>query len=196
MWHSDRMDCSRTVRFLSIGVASLIGLAACSSQTANPATGGAAPATTPASSPSANGQAGGADGACASRSISVSAQEEASSGAATRKVDLVVTNTGSAPCSLTGYPRVVFAANGAQIGPPVVESAGVAEATTVSLDPGASAVAQLLIIDPSALTSCKSQDFTQIWVSLAAEDDTIGVDFSGKTCSNTTNANVDPYRAR
>lgn len=33
-------------------------------------------------------------------------------------------------------------------------------------------------------------------MSLAAEDDTIGVDFSGKTCSNTTNANIDPYQAR
>ena len=192
MWHSDRMDCSRTVRFLGIGVAALIGLAACSPLTTNSASGGAAPAATPA----ANGQAAGAGGACASGSISVSAQEDPSSGAATRKVDLVVTNTGSAPCSLTGYPRVVFAASGVQIGPPVVESAGVAQATTVSLDPGASAVAKLLIIDPSALTSCKAEDFTEIWVSLAAEDDTIGVDFSGKTCSNTTNANIDPYQAR
>ena len=113
-----------------------------------------------------------------------------------RKVDLVVTNTGSAPCSLTGYPRVVFAASGVQIGRPVVESSRVAEATTVSLGPGASAVATLHIIDPSALTSCKEEDFTEIWVSLAAEDDTIGVDFSGKTCSNTTNANIDPYQAR
>ena len=192
MWHSDRMDCSRTVRFLGIGVAALIGLVACSPLTTNSASGGAAPAATPA----ANGQTAGAGGACASGSISVSAQEDASSGAATRKVDLVVTNTGSAPCSLTGYPRVVFAASGVQIGRPVVESAGVAEATTVSLGPGASAVAKLLIIDPSALTSCKAEDFTEIWVSLAAEDDTIGVDFSGKTCSNTTNANVDPYQAR
>ena len=57
-------------------------------------------------------------------------------------------------------------------------------------------MATLLIIDPSALTSCKEEDFTEIRVSLAAEDDTIGVDFSGKTCSNTTNANIDPYQAR
>lgn len=193
MWHSDRMDCSRTVRFLSIGVAALIGLAACSSQTTNPASGGAAPATAPAASPSANGQAG---GACASGSVSLSAQEDASSGATTRKVDLVITNTGTAPCSLTGYPHVVFAAGGTQIGPPVVESAGVAQATTVSLEPGASAVAKLLMIDPSALTSCQSEDFTEILVSLTAEGEAIGVDYSGKTCSNTTNANVDPYRAQ
>ena len=192
MWHSDRMDCSRTVRFLAIGVASLIGLAACSPLTPKPASGGAAPAATPA----ANGQAAEAGGPCASGSISVDAQEDASSGASTRKVDLVVTNTGSAPCSLTGYPGVVFAASGVQIGRPVVESSRVAEATTVSLGPGASAVATLHIIDPSALTSCKEEDFTEIWVSLAAEDDTIGVDFSGKTCSNTTNANIDPYQAR
>lgn len=60
---------------------------------------------------------------------------------------LVLTNTGTAPCTLTGYPGVSFVGdgNGTQLGAAAAREAGGVPVVTLTLAPSASAHSQLSI---------------------------------------------------
>jgi hypothetical protein len=60
---------------------------------------------------------------------------------------LVLTNKGSTPCTLTGYPGVSFVGNGngSQLGTAATRETGGIAITTLTLAPGAAAHAQLNI---------------------------------------------------
>jgi len=62
---------------------------------------------------------------------------------------LVLTNKGSTPCTVTGYPGVSFVGNGngTQLGAPAARDAGGIAITTLTLAPGAAAHAQLDIVN-------------------------------------------------
>lgn len=66
---------------------------------------------------------------------------------------VILTNTGSAECSLLGYPGVSFAdASGAQVGEPAEREVG--DGPVVTLAPGASAVAALKVTNPGVIDGC------------------------------------------
>jgi len=69
--------------------------------------------------------------------------------AGTTYYHLELTNTGSKPCTLYGYPGVSFVAGaaGAQVGAAAEHATGVQPVATVTLDPGAFSVATLGIVD-------------------------------------------------
>ncbi len=101
-----------------------------------------APASTvPAASSPAAGSA--SPEKCATGNLSITLT--GTQGAAGSTVsDLVFTNRGSAPCTMTGYPGVslVAGAGGSQVGAPAARSA-VAAVSTITLQPGKAAAAEL-----------------------------------------------------
>lgn len=93
-------------------------------------------------------------GPCATGSLSAEVTPAEGGGAAGSVYwDVVLTNTGSAECTVTGFPGVSFTdASGAQVGEPAEREA--AEGVTVALAPGASAVAPLRVTSPGIIGGC------------------------------------------
>lgn len=155
---------------VSAGVALLVtgALAGCSSGgdttptatatrtvTATPSAGQAAatPTPTPSATPSASGSGSGsaAPVRCATADLAGSIEPGSGGAAGSTIVHLALRNTGSATCTLQGWPGVSFVGggNGTQIGAAATEDQG-GPHTTVTLAAGQTAVAPLKIANGEA----------------------------------------------
>lgn len=108
--------------------------------------------STSASTTSASPPAGGTTGPCATGQLQLTlGQGQGSAGSFDTPV--ILTNTGGASCSLTGYPGVSYVSgSGAQIGPSAAEATSPATRTVV-LPPGSAASADLHQPDPGDYSS-------------------------------------------
>ncbi len=125
--------------------------------TATPAAGGSAPSSAPSSTPSTSatqgaGQAGSGAASgpdrCATAALAGSIEAGSGGAAGSTYVHLVLRNTGSTTCTLQGWPGVSFVGDtdGTQIGNAASEDRS-SPHPTVTLAPGASAVAPLRVTD-------------------------------------------------
>lgn len=106
--------------------------------TQSPSGGGPTSSATASATASANAAA---SGACTSGQLTV-ALRDAEVGAGQYNAEIVFTNTGSTPCTLTGYPGVSYVkAAGVQAGPAATRAGG--SYSPVKLAPHATASAQL-----------------------------------------------------
>ncbi len=155
-------------------------LAACGSATPAPSGGrtsvsaaptSASPSGTPASSAPAPASPGpsAAAAACTSAGLSVTVdtrQGGAAAGSTYYPIDF--TNTGSAACTLLGYPGVSFVTSrsgghGAEIGAPASRNSG-APAATVTLPPGGDAHAVLQVVDAGNYAASACHPVTAHWL--------------------------------
>ncbi|WP_270264310.1 DUF4232 domain-containing protein [Kocuria marina] len=97
---------------------------------------------------------------------------------------LTLTNNGSAPCTLSGYPGVSFVdANGAPVGAPASRDAS--GAGTVTLQPGASASAGVRITQPGAIGQvCNPHQAAGVRVYPPGSYESLVVAYSGQACGN------------
>lgn len=104
-----------------------------------------APAT--ASSQPASGSSAPATRPCPTSRLRATVTAGAGAGAGHAYPYLVLTNTGTDPCTLTGYPGVSFVGggNGTQLGAAATREAGGVPLTTLTLAPSASAHSQLSV---------------------------------------------------
>ena len=86
-------------------------------------------------------------GACLASQLTATLGGGAGGSAGHQNPYLVLTNKGSTPCTLKGYPGVSFVGNGngTQLGAAATRDAGGIAVTTVTVAPGASAHSQLSI---------------------------------------------------
>ena len=97
---------------------------------------------------------------------------------------LTLTNTGSAPCTLSGYPGVSFVdANGAPVGAPASRDA--AGAGTVTLQPGTSASSGVRITQPGVIGQvCNPHQAAGVRVYPPGSYESLVVPYSGQACGN------------
>jgi hypothetical protein len=151
-----------------------VGLAGCSSGgsptatatktvTQDPAPSTSAPVTTPTTpaptTGSSSGSGGTAAGECTTANLTGSTTIANGGGAAgSTYIDIVLTNKGSASCTVQGWPGVsiVGGGNGTQIGQPAVLDRTSAHGT-VTLASGAAAKAQLRIVSAGAYDASTCQ---------------------------------------
>ena len=97
---------------------------------------------------------------------------------------LTLTNNGSAPCTLSGYPGVSFVdANGAPVGAPASRDAS--GAGTVTLQPGASASAGVRITQPGVIGQvCNPHQAAGVRVYPPDSYESLVVPYSGQACGN------------
>ncbi len=97
---------------------------------------------------------------------------------------LTLTNNGSAPCTLSGYPGVSFVdANGAPVGAPASRDAS--GAGTVTLQPGASANAGVRITQPGVIgQACNPRQAAGVRVYPPDSYESLVVPYSGQACGN------------
>ncbi len=97
---------------------------------------------------------------------------------------LTLTNNGSAPCTLSGYPGVSFVdANGAPVGAPASRDAS--GAGTVTLQPGASASAGVRITQPGVIGQvCNPHQAAGVRVYPPGSYESLVVAYSGQACGN------------
>jgi len=97
---------------------------------------------------------------------------------------LTLTNNGSAPCTLSGYPGVSFVdANGAPVGAPASRDAS--GAGTVTLHPGASASAGVRITQPGVIGQvCNPHQAAGVRVYPPDSYESLVVPYSGQACGN------------
>jgi hypothetical protein len=98
-------------------------------------------------------------GKCLATQLTATLGPGAGGGAGHQYPNLVLTNKGATPCTVTGYPGVSFVGNGngTQLGAPATREAAGIPVTTLTLAPGASAHAQLNITNAGNYdaTTCK-----------------------------------------
>lgn len=140
------------------------------------------PTASPFDQQKADAQAGA--GTCAAGQLSGStAPQQGAAGHVIASVTL--TNTGSTPCTLSGYPGVSFVnASGAAVGAPASrEETGGAGA--VVLQPGASATSSLQITQPGVVGQvCNPQDVTGLRVYPPGSYDSLVLSYPGQACGN------------
>ena len=97
---------------------------------------------------------------------------------------LTLTNTGSTPCTLSGYPGVSFVdANGTPVGAPASRDA--AGAGTVTLQPGTSASSGLRITQPGVIGQvCNPHQAAGVRVYPPGSYESLVVAYSGQACGN------------
>jgi len=156
------------VTLAAVGVLAVVGLAGCSAESTPPigtvrpsaSTGGTAPAAaptsgggpgaaTPAAPATGTGEgtaAGDGTGRCTTASLAGGTAAGSGGAAGSMVVHLTLRNTGSAACTLQGWPGVSFVGggDGAQIGAAAGQDRSSAH-PTVTLQPGQTAVAPLKI---------------------------------------------------
>ena len=146
----------KSTQLMSLGLVALAA-AACGGGAAQLATTKQAPPTANTANSVSAGTSTGSATACATRDLSVRLGH---AGGASGSVyePIVFTNTGSATCTLDGYPGVSFVApqSGAQVGAAAARNRQHPSAS-VSLSPGASASAMLQIANHANFdaASCK-----------------------------------------
>lgn len=148
------------------------------------------PSATPFVPPSsAAGASGGQDaaaavpGACTVSQLAGAASPEQGA-AGSVLASLSLTNTGSAPCTLQGYPGVSFVdAQGNPVGAPAARS-GAASAPVV-LQPGQSSAASLRIVQPGVIGQvCNAQDTQGLRVYPPGSLESLVVSYPGQACGN------------
>ena len=117
---------------------------------ASPATTATSSAATPSDAGTASTTASSSSthlGLCLTSQLTATLGAGSGSGAGHQYPDLVLTNKGSAACTLTGYPGVSFVGdgNGTQLGASATRDAAGIAVTTLTLAPGASAHSQLSV---------------------------------------------------
>ena len=97
---------------------------------------------------------------------------------------LTLTHTGSAPCTLDGYPGVSFVdAGGAMVGAPASRQGG--GTAPVTLRPGASASTTVSITRPGVIGQvCNPQDITGLRVYPPGSHESLVVSYAGQACGN------------
>jgi len=114
--------------------------------------------------------------------------------AGTTYYHLELTNTGSRPCTLYGYPGVSFVtgATGAQVGAAAEHSSTTEPLSTVTLDPGASSVATLGIVDAGNYpTSCQITSASGLRVYPPGDVAALFIPTSGiSTCANSADSTL------
>jgi len=114
--------------------------------------------------------------------------------AGTTYYHLELTNTGSRPCTLYGYPGVSFVtgATGAQVGAAAEHSSTTEPLSTVTLDPGASSVATLGIVDAGNYpTSCQITSTSGLRVYPPGDVAALFIPTSGiSTCANSADSTL------
>ena len=139
------------------------------------------PPASPSRSEKADQQ--GVGGVCSASQLSGTATP--SNGAAGHVItSLTVTNTGSTPCVLTGYPGVSFVdAAGATVGAPASRTESAAAAVT--LQPGASTSTSLSITRPGVIGQiCNPHDVTGLRVYPPGSHESLVVAYPGQACGN------------
>lgn len=139
-----------------------------SSSAGAPASGTATRTADPSSAGGQTGGTGGTGGAaggtpapCATSHLKTTA-ESTGSGAGSSTFELVFQNTGSAPCTLRGYPGVSFVkAHNTQLGKAAARTGGGA-VTTVTLIPNAHAYADLRTVNGQGGYSAGQCDLTTV----------------------------------
>ena len=96
-----------------------------------------------------------------------------------------LTNTGTEPCVLRGYPGVSFVdPSGGTLGTPAARD-GAAPGTAVTLQPGQSASAPLKITQPGTIGQlCNPQQASGLRVYPPGSHESLIVDYSGQACGN------------
>ncbi|ASE11334.1 DUF4232 domain-containing protein [Kocuria rhizophila] len=125
----------------------------------------------------------GVGGVCSASQLSGTAAP--SNGAAGHVIaSLTVTNTGSTPCVLSGYPGVSFVdASGAMVGAPASRTESAAAAVT--LQPGASTSTSLSITQPGVIGQvCNPHDVTGLRVYPPGSHESLVVSYPGQACGN------------
>ena len=125
----------------------------------------------------------GVGGVCSASQLSGTAAP--SNGAAGHVIaSLTVTNTGSTPCVLSGYPGVSFVdAAGAMVGAPASRTESAAAAVT--LQPGASTSTSLSITQPGVIGQvCNPHDVTGLRVYPPGSHESLVVSYPGQACGN------------
>lgn len=97
---------------------------------------------------------------------------------------LTLTNKGSAPCTLNGYPGVSFVdAGGAIVGAPASRTE--APTAPVTLQPGASASTSMSITNPGVIGQvCNPHDVTGLRVYPPGSHESLVVSYPGQACGN------------
>lgn len=155
---------ARTIVTVALAAALAVGVAGCApaaNPSPSPTSSGSSTASASASPrPTATSTSQPVDGQCATSQLSGSIGAGGGGAAGSVEVTLVLTNNGSAPCSLQGWPGVSFVGdgNGTQLGKPAAFDRSTPHATVV-LQPGGTARAPLKIVQamnyPEA--DCKPQ---------------------------------------
>lgn len=124
-----------------------------------------------------------ANAVCNASNLSGSAAP--SNGAAGHTITtLTLTNKGSAPCTLNGYPGVSFVdAGGAIVGAPASRTE--APTAPVTLQPGASTSTSVSITNPGVIGQvCNPHDVTGLRVYPPGSHESLVVSYPGQACGN------------
>ncbi|MFI6360953.1 DUF4232 domain-containing protein [Streptomyces sp. NPDC050743] len=138
-----------------------------------------------------SGRSSGTDGgplACTAADLKVSAGNF-DSGAGTTHFQLLIQNTGSSPCTLTGFPGVSFhGGDGTQIGNGAVRDTS-ASVTTVTLLPNGHAASEVTAPDGQSgfsASECRLKDVSFVGVFAPGSKDLIDVPWKTQECSGTS----------
>jgi len=133
----------------SVALAFVLAVAGCATPSTAPTTGSASTSTSPSSSPrpTATTTATPIEGQCDTGNLAGTIGQGGGGAAGSVEVTLVLTNNGSAECSLQGWPGVSFVGdgNGTQLGAAAQFDRSTPHPTVV-LQPGGSAQAPLKIV--------------------------------------------------
>jgi hypothetical protein len=159
---------SQAALLAAVGVLAAGCSSAASTSSAAPSTPSSVPATSSAASASATGTSTGGSGSggsstasCLSSHLKASVGGGSGAGMSQNHTGLNLTNTGSTPCTLYGYPGVSWVAgsDGHQVGSAATKQAPAtgAKEATVTLAPGATASAALNIVQAAVISKseCK-----------------------------------------
>ena len=140
-------------------------------------------------SESAPATASAASSACAASSLSATLTQGGGGGAGSSYPYLVLTNTGSADCTVYGYPGVSLRAGGQQIGAAAERDDSVTP-TTITLKPGDSAHSQLRITNAGAFdeSACGPTQADEILVYPPDQTDSLSIatgDYTGCSVTDT-----------
>jgi hypothetical protein len=125
-----------------------------------PAAGGPTATSTAAGGTGGSGTSGSTVPACATSRLKTTTQD-ISSGAGSTTFELVFQNTGTAPCTLRGYPGVSFVKiHNVQLGKAASRSTGAV--TTVTLIPNAHAYADVRTVDGQGGYTAAQCDLTTV----------------------------------
>lgn len=144
---------------------------------------------TASASQSASASAAAASSTCAASSLSATLTQGDGGGAGSSYPYLVLTNTGSADCTVYGYPGVSLRAGGQQIGAAAERDDSVTP-TTITLKPGDSAHSQLRITNAGAFdeSACGPTQADEILVYPPDQTDSLSIatgDYTGCSVADT-----------